>query len=297
MATGMEAYRTEKFRDAEKRFKQALKLAEAISPEGFQVASTLTYLGMTSRALREPIKAEPLFKRALVLLEKNQGPSHPDLAFVLNQLGLIYYERIPGTRYGRSPVAVVTTQTMVVAIPGVNIGAPALTAQQVASDIEVELNRATRRAIEENFAPAEVCFQRVLAIDARNHGADSPQLVPTLALLGDLYYATRHYPESETTLHRALAIVAKHVGADSADAASLMVRLANSARRQKNHAEAEKLYSRALAIQVQTLGPEHPDLIPTLESFGALLKELDRKDEAKQLEQRASVIRKLSSKR
>ena len=35
--------------------------------------------------------AEPLYKRALSIWEKRQGPTHPDVAYALNNLGVLYY--------------------------------------------------------------------------------------------------------------------------------------------------------------------------------------------------------------
>ncbi len=60
---------------------------------------------------------------------------------------------------------------------------------------------------------------------------------------------------------------------------------------QGKYAEAEPLYGRALAILEKTLGPDHPNVAQSLENYAALLREINRKTEAAELEARAKAIR------
>ncbi len=58
-----------------------------------------------------------------------------------------------------------------------------------------------------------------------------------------------------------------------------------------DYAGAEPLYRRSLAIKEKALGPESPDVAEVLDSYGALLREIGRADEALELETRAQAIR------
>ncbi|MEK6618065.1 MAG: tetratricopeptide repeat protein, partial [Nitrospirota bacterium] len=53
---------------------------------------------------------------------------------------------------------------------------------------------------------------------------------------------------------------------------------------------AESLYERALRIRQRALGPEHLDVAKTMENYAALLRQMQRKSEAVELEARAKAI-------
>ena len=46
-----------------------------------------------------------------------------------------------------------------------------------------------------------------------------------------------------------------------------------------------------LSIALNVCGPEHPNVAPILENYAALLREMDREDEAEEMEARAKAIR------
>jgi hypothetical protein len=62
-------------------------------------------------------------------------------------------------------------------------------------------------------------------------------------------------------------------------------------RRQGKYDQAEPLYQRALAIREKALGPEHPHTASLLKNYAALLRAMERDEEAAVLEARAEVIR------
>jgi tetratricopeptide (TPR) repeat protein len=292
MAAGVEAYNAGKFKDAEKNFQRALKLAEKIAPEDPRVANALANLGMTYMLTRRPDKAESFFKRSAALLEKDPAAHPREVAFVWKQLGTIYYLRTPGTRLGRASGtavrSVVVTGPIMVTLPSNSPPTPP-DASSIARDLQAQIDSARRQAVAENFPRAEQYFQKALALEGKHFGAESMELVPTLELLGDLCVATYHFAEGEAALRRALAIVERREG-QSLRAADLQLSLAASAFRQKKYDEAEPLFQRALAIQEELRGPTHPDLVPTLQAYALLLKETGRKDHSKQLDARAKDI-------
>lgn len=72
---------------------KALKLIETMRDGGSsdpKVAMTLNRLGMYYRQLGEYPKAEPLFMRALAILEKRYGPVHPEVAVCLDAISDFY---------------------------------------------------------------------------------------------------------------------------------------------------------------------------------------------------------------
>ena len=55
--------------------------------------------------------------------------------------------------------------------------------------------------------------------------------------------------------------------------------------------KAEPLYQRALRILEATLPSDHPHLAQTMENYAALLRQLNRNDEAKAWQAKADVAR------
>ena len=54
---------------------------------------------------------------------------------------------------------------------------------------------------------------------------------------------------------------------------------------QGKYEQAEPLYVRALAIREQQLGPNHPNTQQACQNYAALLRAMNRNEEAKQLEE------------
>ncbi len=61
----------------------------------------------------------------------------------------------------------------------------------------------------------------------------------------------------------------------------------------KHYDGAESLFKRAWTITEEILGPEHPDMASVLSGYVSLLREMERYDEADELDERALKIRRL----
>ena len=83
ITAGQQAYQHADYAEAEKQFEAALKEAEAFGPDDVRLATSLNELGLVYRAQGKYAEAEPLFKRALAILDRALGPKHPDVALVL----------------------------------------------------------------------------------------------------------------------------------------------------------------------------------------------------------------------
>ena len=84
--TGMTAYKEESYSKAEQSFSTALKLAEKFGPQDKRLTKSLDKLASFYREQGIPAKAEPLYKRLLMMKVKALGPSHPDVASAVNNL-------------------------------------------------------------------------------------------------------------------------------------------------------------------------------------------------------------------
>jgi len=73
-------------KDAEQELLADLREAERKGRNDLQVARTLYNLAILRRQQGEFTEAERLYRRALEIREREQGPDHPDVAVVLNNL-------------------------------------------------------------------------------------------------------------------------------------------------------------------------------------------------------------------
>ena len=78
------------YAEAEKQFKAALKEAEKFGEEDPRLGISLSRLGNVYRAEKRYAEAEPLYRRALAILEKALAPEHPFVATPLNNLAELY---------------------------------------------------------------------------------------------------------------------------------------------------------------------------------------------------------------
>jgi tetratricopeptide (TPR) repeat protein len=58
-------------------------------PDHPDVARDLNNLGLLLQATNRLAEAEPMYRRALAIVEASYGPDHPDVAATLNNLGLL----------------------------------------------------------------------------------------------------------------------------------------------------------------------------------------------------------------
>jgi tetratricopeptide (TPR) repeat protein len=139
-------------------------------------------------------EAEPLYRRALTIVEKNHSPDHPFVAICLNNLGglLRYTDRLAEAEplYRRA-----------LAIDEANYGPDHPT-------VAIRLNNlAALLRITNRPSEAERLFRRVLAIDEASYGPDHPEVATDLNNLAVLLRDTTGLAEAEPFYRRAALIL------------------------------------------------------------------------------------------
>ena len=66
--------------------------------------------------------------------------------------------------------------------------------------------------------------------------------------------------------------------------------LAELARERRELGEAERLQARAGGVAMEVLGPDHPEVATYLKSWADVLKQLGRREEARELQARAQTL-------
>lgn len=109
--------------------------------------------------------------------------------------------------------------------------------------------------------------------------------------LAELYRGQAKYSEAEPLYNRALAIQEKSLGPSDPHLATILNNLALLHIAQGNYAAAEPLCKRMLAILENALGPDDLKVADFVEKYAALLHQMQREQDAQELESRAKAIR------
>jgi CHAT domain-containing protein/Tfp pilus assembly protein PilF len=246
------------------KYAEALPLAQAMvaslekTSNNRDLAAALNNLAQLYADQGHDDQAEPIYKRAIALMEKGTGLDSVEIAPVLNNLAAL------DQRQGRF------TDAEPLFRRALAIREKALPREH--PDVGQSLNNlATLYVKQEHFAEAEPLFQRALAIFQKVGGPEHPAVATLLNNLGQLDRDLGRDAEAEAPIKRSLAIREKVLGVDHPDVARSLNNLAGLYEHQQRYADAEPLYRRALAIRERALGPDHPDVATSASNLAYFL--------------------------
>ncbi|MGY8704419.1 CHAT domain-containing tetratricopeptide repeat protein [Bradyrhizobium sp. 18BD] len=246
------------------KYSEALPLAQGMvaslekSDNGRELAAALNNLGQVYAGQGRDDLAEPLYKRAIALMEKSLGLDTPLLSAELTNLAALYQ------RQGRFAEAEpLFKRALAVSEKGLSREHP---------DVGRALNNlATLYVKQERQAEAEPLFQRALAIYQKAAGPEHPAVATVLNNIGQVDRDLNRDADAEAPIKRSLAIREKVLGPDHPDVARSLNNLAGLYEHQKRYADAEPLYRRALVIRERALGPDHPDVLTSTSNLAYFL--------------------------
>ncbi|MDA9412731.1 CHAT domain-containing tetratricopeptide repeat protein [Bradyrhizobium sp. CCBAU 45384] len=246
------------------KYSEALPLAQAMvaalekTSNNRDLAAALNNLAQIYADQGHDDQAEPIYKRAIALMEKGTGLDSVEIAPVLNNLAAL------DQRQGRFADAEPLFKRALA------IREKALSREH--PDVGQSLNNlATLYVKQEHFAEAEPLFQRALAIYQKVGGPEHPAVATLLNNLGQLDRDLGRDAEAEAPIKRSLAIREKVLGVDHPDVARSLNNLAGLYEHQQRYADAEPLYRRARAIREHALGPDHPDVATSTSNLAYFL--------------------------
>ena len=132
---------------------------------------------------------------------------------------------------------------------------------------------------------------QLVPIAEKKHGAESIELLPTLALAARVHQALADTGKAEVVLLRMLSIREKAQGPEHPDVAAEEIALARFYLPQKRAMVAEARLNRALAILGKNFGGQDQKLLAALDPLGSVQAELGRFPDAEQTLRRALAIR------
>jgi len=233
------------------KYNEALPLAQAMVADqekrgpSRDLAGALNNLGQVYADMGRDAEAEPLYKRALAIMEKAVGLESVDIAIELNNLAALYQRQL---RYDEAEP--LFKRALALSERSLPANHP---------DLGRALNNlATNFEKQDRHAESEALTKRALAIYQKIPGAE-PAVATLLNNLGQIYKAEGRYADAEPVVKQSLAIREKVLGRDHIDVARSLNNLGDLYQRQDRLAEAQPVYERALAIRDRTVGPDHPD--------------------------------------
>jgi tetratricopeptide (TPR) repeat protein len=295
-------------------------IAKALAGQPLAESAVRFTLGATYYYLWEPQLALKQYDRALFLREQQLGPDHPDVATLLNQMGMLYdgmgqyaqaescYLRslkIEEDRLGNDDLSVADSLN--------NLGTVYYRTGQYAKaeplfvrslnirERKLPDNHADRadslnnlanlyRAIGQ-YARAEPYFLRSLKIKEETLGPGHLDVGSSLNNLGLLYRDMGEYARAEPYLVRSLKIKEDKLDRDHPKVAHSLNSLGNLYMDMGQYAKAEACYRRSLTIRETKLGRDHPEVGRTVQNLADLYSAMGRYGLAEPLFQRALMIR------
>ena len=111
-----------------------------------------------------------------------------------------------------------------------------------------------------------------------------------LYYLGEVYRLQGQFEKAEPLFWQALPMWAKSVGPTHPDMAKGLTSLGYMYEARLEFRKAEPLVKQALKVREMAFGMDHPNIVPSLEQYAALLKRMNRPDEALALTARGQTI-------
>jgi tetratricopeptide (TPR) repeat protein/tRNA A-37 threonylcarbamoyl transferase component Bud32 len=240
-------------------------------------AEVRTVLGRVYTNLGAYDRAVPALRRALEQRRALHGPSHPDVAEAMDQLGVVLLKQ---DHLGEAEPLLREALAQRRRLLGERDSATTASMDHVAQLLE------NRNA----FAEAEPLFREALATRRLMHG-DSALSVATSENNLARFLHTRGSDSNAVVLFgRALAIRRRTLGVDHPLTAETVHDLATAEEGLGHYADAERHYREALGIQRRRLGSAHRSVTMGLNDLGQMLFKLSRLEEADSLLREALAL-------
>lgn len=296
---GQEAMKKRLYEEAEKQFQIALDAAESFGLQDQRLVRSIDNLARAYHIHQKYADAEALYRRALSLQEAINGPEHKSVASRLTDLATLYYAQ-PERRGEAEPLMI---RALEIQEESIGPDSPEV------SFTLVQLGY--WHGLSGRDSEAEQLLLRALSIQQRRYGIDAPILNTVLTYLAAVRTRQQRFEESEALYKRVQRILEKALASKETERASGTKGVPTDETRTQNardyaarlrnltsfytarqrYAEAEAEYQHALKVLEQEFGPEHLAVGMVLESYGGLMRRMNRVAEAEKMEARAKRIK------
>lgn len=267
-----------KFREAESKLHEALQAARQLGPANPWIAGILDDLGSIYINLRQDLKAEKYYLRALRTWEEMEGGDLEGLVPPLTNLAFLYL--IQG-RFGNAEPLLLRAIEIRTAHAGPDH-----------PDVGVCLqNLALLRLRQRRFEEARERLRQAGTIYARNPGASSADRAAYLRVLGQLELHLEQPGKAISYFEAAVAALEAQEGPRNHLLIPLLDDIATAHLRRGDAQLAQAPIERALTLAEAALDPEHRMFASLCETKAQFLRQTGRGSEARQMAKRAREIR------
>ena len=141
------------------------------------------------------------------------------------------------------------------------------------------------------YEQAELRYRNSLSVIESIQGPAHPDVAVALNNLASLYLSQKAFGKAEPILKRALRISESVLGDKHPHLLQALVTLGMVTQFQKKFDQAEIFYLRAIRITEHALNATHPQLLPLYQRYAILLRQANREEEAKIIDQKIESIR------
>lgn len=273
---GADAFRENRFGDAERAFQASIKEAKAFGEHDLRMATSFTNLGVLYNSRGQFDKAEPLFERAVNIKQKALGPFNTDVADSAARLCQFYIKR---KKYEKAdPIC-----------------------QKIKQFGEMQIRDLTN--MDNSFKHLQNYYShhkeqdkaRALVVQAQQltHTKaieNSLELAVLLDQVADSYMIRRagqDKPESEALYKQSLALRERSLTGNHLALAQSYANLGKLYAEENRHAIAEPLLLKAFSMCKETVGMAKPQTYQNLDAYAHSLVALGRQSKAEELYRQA----------
>ncbi len=298
---------------------KAVVEAEALGPADPRLPATLNRLGVLFYYIGKYRGAEPIFQRAVALMEAAGASATAEFGDVLYNLGGLYksqgkypdaetifarclevWEQTRGAEHpdlalafqnlgemcmhqGRGPEALFALRRALTLLDARKI--------QDWITLVVLTKLAAYYTVQDRYGEAEPHLWRAFELRRYLQGENHPKVAKALEQLGQIYTKQRKFARAEPLYRLSLSILEKSIGRRHPDFMQTLNSLAELYVAEGKYSDAEPLFRLSVAAFEQALGSEHPHVADRLEDYALLLRTIRRNDEAEVFELRVRAIR------
>lgn len=229
-----------------------------------------------------PDRARRFATRALVILEREYGPNHPDVAAILICRAGAREECADHARAEADYRRAIDMLNSLTHAPGdLDIQRLRVRATSGLAKVMCALGR---------YREAEAMLKDALTMAEQSFGWKHGEAADVLNSLAALYREVGGFEKAFRLHRRALAIAETTLGPDHPTVATILRSLGVLEHRRDRLASAESFARRSLAIREKTAGPDHPHVASSASVLAGILQAQERFDEASSLYGRALTI-------
>ena len=265
-----------------------LLLFSAFAIEG-EPTSELNKRGLNLMKEGKPLEARKLHEEALLIQERELGPSHFDVATTLENLAETYRNPVENSEPTSDHAKARQLYKRALKIREALLGLNDVSLCKLLHHIGDTYNKS---ALHEQAHPFH---DRALGISELTYGREHSNTIHSLNRLADTFRNAGDQTKALELFGRVLAIQEKNLGPEDLKTAAAISQLARSYRNMGNYAQELEMHERALAIIQKKLGPDHESAGDVLHGMGITYVHLGDFEKARVLIERALEVQKKSS--